>query len=107
MPDRIPCINLKCRRTFANKEGWGEVVCNRCLRAVPDRMRLRFKQTKRRERKLRRLWPKLYEARSQQLGRTWNANLRALNIVWNQMKAYFNAPQHPEGLEKFLEEVGL
>jgi hypothetical protein len=108
-PDRIRCVNLKCRRTFAADkfEPETEIICGKCLKALPDSLRLRQKQIWRRHAKMKRLAKRLRESRAEQLNRAYEIHMRIFWLSWYNIKAYFNAPERPEGLGRFLEEVGL
>lgn len=55
-PDRIPCINPACRRTAPRKayEGDVEIVCRKCWRRLPDKLRDRHKALERYWRRIER-----------------------------------------------------
>lgn len=103
MSDRIPCINTRCRRTApADKyEPNTEIICRTCMKNLPPKLRDRFKQLRKRERQLKRAWKKRGE------------NNPALPIIWDQIdknwveiKESFHS-EKPEGLENFLNEIGI
>lgn len=109
MADRIPCINPRCRRTFANDGRSGEIVCNKCFRCLPAAVRQEhrrlWRELKKWERRLTRASDDIQANRirrvcyrlSTQINRQWNSDI----------KPEFIAPEKPAGLEGFFEEVGL
>lgn len=110
-PDRTPCINPSCRRTAPRDADDAEIICGRCFRALPAKLRDRFKQLRRREKMLLRLIDKriakgtvqvetikLIEGR---MRRDFEAN-------WQAIRTYFrSASGSPVGLDGFLREIGL
>lgn len=121
MAERIPCINLRCRRTAdpAKMNGSAEMVCAKCFRSLPVSIRRRDRQLRRRWRLVKRLGAKGTEHRrrgrkfgqpdrgvpqalsmGEKMRRIWNAH-------WERLRAYFAAPEKPIGLDAFLAEVWL
>ncbi len=96
-PDRIPCINPRCKRT-ASLEKYGEgveIICAKCFRLIPQDIRKRHRGLKR------------ALAKGERRGITQPYTERAAHRVWEQMRWYFNQPDKPEGLENFLREMGM
>ncbi len=110
MADRIPCINRRCRRT-GNPDKMPdtkEIICGKCWKMLPKARRDRHKQLWRRERKLNRLAEKHAGTRKIiKIGRMQRRNREAFLREYDAVFRFFNAPERPEGLESFLEEVGL
>jgi len=107
MTDRSPCINPRCRRTFRN-EGT-EVICGKCFRALPAGLRNEFKRLWREFRK----WDRRMKRTSDDLKIHRMRDVRdrfgaLIDRHWDDaIKPYLVAPEKPEGLDAFLEGVGL
>ncbi|MGX9145866.1 hypothetical protein [Mesorhizobium sp. 128a] len=111
MADRIRCINALCRRT-SQADGSGEMICGKCFRALPVSVKRRDRQCRKRinglKRKIERLLAKSDgRADISRLDRLHDAALRLFYRNWERMRAYFQTPDKPAGLETFLEEIGL
>lgn len=110
--DRIPCLNPRCRRT-ASRERYEQattIVCRKCWRTVPVRLRVRDRQLRERQRRLLRLLEKrarrgtINDARIDRLQHAFKTSFWS---NWTAIRKYFQAPEQPIGLESFLKEVGL
>jgi len=112
MGDRIACLNPRCGRTApADKYPMSvEVICGKCFRGLPTAIRERHRRHERRYRKAQRAYQRrssknmLPPSVEDRFGLTADA---VLNASWERMRRYFQEPDKPEGLEAFLEEVGL
>jgi len=108
--DRIPCINPRCRRTAPRRTAAvTEIVCGKCWRAfVPASVRLRYRDVRRawrtQERRIVRRGDTLSAASADQLRRRLMARVDA---NWQEIRAALLRPERPEGLDGFLQEVGL
>lgn len=108
MADRIPCLNPNCRRTEAQDKFPGStgIICGKCWKALPDRMRRRWKQLKARWKKIERAMRKRSTP-----GPVWNRIVDRLDAAWTRLEAdirhYFTASEKPIGIEDFLKENGL
>lgn len=105
-PGRIRCINPRCNRTF--KDEGGEIICGKCWKMLPAELRNAHKAA---WRELRR-WRKRITRTSDelQLDRLHRLEKMASNKVhlnWLHIKAHVITPDRPEGLDPFLEEIGL
>lgn len=110
-PDRIPCVNLSCRRTAAADKFPGqEIVCAKCWPTVPKALRRRHTQTKARCAKLLRKLNRLHDQgkiSADRADKIWTtANMQRV-AAWRQIKDYLNSPPAPAGIEEFLQEIGL
>lgn len=106
--DRTPCINPRCRRTF-KRDNDAEIVCGKCFKMLPHATRAEHRGYWRKirmwERRVTRTSDEMKITRmhairdliSERLGRHWDSDI----------KSFFVAPVKPEGLDAFLEEVGL
>ncbi|EBU7498145.1 hypothetical protein DK058_25050 [Salmonella enterica subsp. enterica serovar Typhi] len=108
MPDRAPCINPRCRRTFKQEHDGQEVICGKCFRALPQALRLTHRRCWREIRKwhrriLRTIDP-LRARRMHVILDRWGARLDA---NWELIRKAVTAPEKPDGLDAFLEEMGL
>lgn len=108
MSSRIPCINPLCRRTAAQDKfpGSTQIICGKCWRAVPDRIRRRWKQLKTRWKRLERAMRKNHVH-----GETWSRVVDRLESAWDRLDAdvvhYFTTSETPAGIEDFLKENGI
>lgn len=109
MPERIPCINPRCRRTFANDGRSGEIVCGKCFRCLPVAVRGEHRRLWREIRKWeRRIMRTVDEIQASRMRGIRDRLVDHLNRHWNSdIITFFLAPEKPEGLDGFLEEVGL
>jgi hypothetical protein len=112
MSDRIPCINLACRRTapIERYEPGTEIICGKCFRALPKAMRDRRRRLEGRERRvLRRIEKRVAQGTIGQdvIDRLQTAFSRRHEGQWRAIKRYLNAPLKPVGLDAHLEELGL
>ncbi|MFB0693005.1 hypothetical protein ACA106_20985 [Agrobacterium pusense] len=108
MTDRIACINPNCRRTADRDKHPGSrwIICGKCWKALPDRMRKRWKQLNARWRKVERTM------RKRNTGPVvWNRVVERLEGAWDRLNHdithYFTASEQPVGLEDFMKENGL
>lgn len=108
MSGRIPCLNPNCRRTAAQDKypGSTNIICGKCWRAMPDRMRRRWKQLKARWKKIERVMRKRSTP-----GPVWNRIVDRFNAAWVRLESdivrYFTSPEQPIGIEDFLKENGI
>jgi hypothetical protein len=108
MSDRTPCINPRCRRTF-KPEGSTEFICGKCFKLLPEATRKGHRAFWRDLRK----WDKRILRTSDDLKIVRMRAIRdriAFNLGthWDiYIKHYYQQPGKPEGLDAFLEEVGL
>lgn len=112
MSDRIPCINPRCRRTApAEKyEPGEEIICRGCFKLLPKSVADRYKALNKRERRVlrqveRRIAKGEITADKVRVLEAAFSRLRYEN--WQAMRAFFRPVDKPEGLDAFLEEVGL
>ena len=110
MNERIQCLVPGCHRTEPSgkyPEGF-EIVCEAHWRTVPAALRRRYHQLRRRRRKIQHLAQKnggdLVQERTQHAFITLEY-LQGRN--WGAIRYYFLHPDKPEGLEQFLEDMGL
>jgi hypothetical protein len=108
MPDRISCLNPHCRRTAAQEKypGSSHIICGKCWRALPARVRARWKQLKARWKKVERGMRKRSTPAP-----VWNRVVDRFNKAWDRLEAqlahYFTVSEQPVGLEAFLRENGI
>lgn len=108
-PDRIPCINPRCGRTFKSEPGTGEMICGKCFRGLPAVVRSEhrryWREIRKWDRRIARTADGLKIARMHPIRDRYS---HLLNLHWDiQIKARFVSSERPEGLDAFLEEVGL
>lgn len=106
---RTPCINPRCRRTFKADDGGSEVVCGKCFRTLPGAVRAAhrgyWREIRKWDRRITRTGDELKIGRMRAVRDTLSMRL---NMHWDTViKPFFLAPEKPEGLDAFLEEVGL
>lgn len=86
------------------------IVCGKCWRALPLRLRMRDRQLRSRQRRLFRLIEKR-AARGTidvvRINRLEDTYKLAFWHNWQRIRRYFREPERPIGLEGFLQEVGL
>lgn len=103
---RTPCINPRCRRTY--KDEGGEVICGKCFRALPAELRNEhrrcWREYRKWQRRIARTGDELKIRRMRTIADTWATRIDA---NWEAIRHVVTAPEKPEGLESFLEEVGL
>lgn len=111
MSERIPCINPRCRRTAPKEkhEGDNEIICGKCFRTLPESVRKEhrgyWREIRKWEKRITRTSDEMKIARMRdiisklcwRLGRHWDREIKPRMI----------APEKPEGLETFLEEIGM
>jgi hypothetical protein len=105
--DRTPCINPRCRRTF--KDEGCETICGKCFRTLPEAVRKEhrtfWREIRKWDRRIARTGDELKIARMAPIRD--RISLR-LNQHWdNEIKPFFLAPEKPEGIDNFLQEMGL
>lgn len=109
MSDRIPCVNPRCRRTFKRDPGSAEMICGKCFQCLPTEVRGEhrryWREIRKWDRRIMRTSDELKIARMRTISERYSD---LLNRHWDkEIKARFVAPDKPEGLDAFLEEVGL
>lgn len=106
---RTPCINPCCKRTAPADKFPGEMICGKCFRALPAEARNEHRRFWREIRKWRRRiirsTDELKLVRMRNILHMWHERLSA---HWDaEIKARLTSPEKLEGLEAFLEELGL
>lgn len=98
---------MSCRRTFdaEKNKGFTWIICGRCWRLMPAELRAKHKRYNREVRK----WERRHERRTddvriEHILKRWHALSQANS---NDIRDFFRVPQKPEGLDAFLEIVGL
>jgi hypothetical protein len=108
MSDRTPCINPRCRRTFKCEQEGEEVICGKCFRALPAELRNEHRRYWREIRKWRRRITRTGDVlKAQRMHDICDRWAGLLNKNWESIRASIVTPDKPEGLDAFLEEVGL
>lgn len=112
MTGRISCINPRCNRTApADKyEPDEDIICRKCWRMLPKTLTDRHRALNRRERKLLKIVEKrIDEGRiTVEKIRELQANIERCHMRnWDAMRTYFRDPGRPEGIEQFLDEIGM
>lgn len=106
---RTPCINPRCRRTGASDKFPGEMICGKCFHTLPEAVRKEHRgywcEIRKWERRMMRTSDEIKIARMRDIRD--RISLR-LGLHWDrEIKPRFTAPEKPEGLEAFMEELGL
>lgn len=109
MTARTPCINPRCRRTGPADKYPGELICGKCFRTLPEAVRNEHRRYWREVRKWeRRITRTSDESKIVRMHGIRDRLLRNLSTHWDsEIRPRFLAPEKPEGIEAFLEEVGL
>lgn len=108
---RIPCINPRCRRT-APSDKYGpdtEIICGKCFRTLPEAVRYEhrryWRELRKWDRRITRTGDELKIARMRKIRDRFSQMIKR---HWDrEIKPHFLAPDKPEGIAAFLEEVGL
>ncbi len=105
-PGRIPCINPRCNRTVdaAKYTPGTQIVCHKCWKLLPAVLAARYRQLKKRYRKLIRHHEKRGNA---SIAQSIELAEKLLDQNWHDIWQYFNQPLKPQGLDNFLEEMNL
>jgi hypothetical protein len=116
---RLHCCNPRCSRTSKAGPDDGpnaEICCSKCWKLLPRSLVARYRALKRRDKKVgrlfareRRLAPEAAAAgivshRMQVVGEQMD---RAFDANWHAIRTFFRPIEKPDGLDAFLEEVGL
>lgn len=111
MSDRIPCINPRCRRTAPVEKFAGEeIVCAKCWKLLPRALTDRHKALNKRERRMLRLVERRIAKGAITAGQVYEAEAsiaRQRMANWQNIRACFLAPDKPDGLDAFLDEIGM
>lgn len=104
---RTPCINPRCRHTF--KDEGTETICGKCFRALPEVVRKEhrgyWREIRKWDRRIGRTSDELKIARMRAIRDTLSMRL---GLHWDaKIKPPLLAPEKPEGLGTFLEEMNL
>lgn len=111
-PGRLPCVNPACRRTAsADQFGETDIICAKCWKLLPQRLRDRYRQLHRRVKRLNHLIERRVRGGDniplQRLGIIEHLAADHLAQNWQLMRDYFRHRDKPIGLEGFLQEMGL
>lgn len=109
-PDRIPCLNPRCRRTAPaeNYRPGTQIVCGKCWRTLPQAWRREYVALRRRSRRMQRLIDRRVAAgniHAEAIDRLWYLFAHRWNALWHRIRNHFGAPTFD--LESFLRELGL
>lgn len=106
---RTPCINPRCKRTGPADEFPGEMICGKCFRTLPEAVRKEhrgyWREIRKWERRITRTSDELRIAKMRKIisRLSWR-----LGLHWDrEIKPRMIAPERPEGLDAFLEEIGI
>jgi len=106
---RTPCINPRCKRTGPADEFPGEMICGKCFRTLPEAVRKEHRGYWREIRK----WERRIARTGDELKITKMHSIRnrlewRLGLHWDrEIKPRMLEPEMPEGLDAFLEEIGI
>ncbi|EUB97256.1 hypothetical protein PMI07_000832 [Rhizobium sp. CF080] len=108
MTGRIPCINPCCKRTASAEKYSYEIICGKCFRNLPVEMRnthrFYWRQLRKWERRITKTTDELKRERMKPICNMWSDKITR---HWDeQIKATFSS-EKPEGIDAFLEEMGL
>jgi hypothetical protein len=107
--DRLPCINPRCRRTFKREPDSGEMICGKCFRCLPSDVRAEhrgyWREIRKWERRITRTGDELRIAKMRDIRDKFVFRLNQHSD--REIKPRMVAPEKPEGLDAFMEEVGL
>jgi hypothetical protein len=111
-PGRIPCLNPRCNRTAPAEKfpGCEEIICGKCWKLLPKRVRDRYRWLNQQERRmLRHIERRVAKGEiSRGLIATVESRVGPLKESnWAEIRGFFLEPDKPEGLDAFLEEMGL
>lgn len=111
-PDRIKCLNPRCRRTAARAKypDCTDIICQKCWKVVPQHLRDTNRRLDLRERRVLRQIERRVAA-----GTIARRTILSLQMSfrcrrednWDAIRKYFTEPEAPIGLEGFLKEIGL
>lgn len=110
--DRIPCINPSCRRTAPREkhEDDEEIVCAKCWKLLPKRLTVRYRALRKREKKLLKLIDRKvarHEISSDRINDISHSLWQQMRANWVEIRSFFLRPEKPEGLDSFLEGIGM
>ncbi|MDA4845967.1 hypothetical protein [Hoeflea poritis] len=103
-PGRIPCINPKCGRTGPDDGSCSQICCGKCWKLLPVHLTRRYKKLRRLLRSCERRYAKI-DNHTNRIDVIRCEKLCDAN--WRRIWKYFNRPEQPEGLDRFLEEQGM
>lgn len=107
-PGRIACINAKCKRTADAAKFPDEMICAKCFRALPVELRtehrFRWRQYNLYSKRALRTADVLKCRRLLDIADMWGHKIVA---NWLAIKAHVLAPEKPEGLDNFLDDMGM
>ena len=109
-PGRIPCINPRCKRTAPeDKYGPGtEIICGKCFRKLPEALRREHRRCWREIRKWeKRITKTSDELKRHQMGTILQLWENRLDGNWKEIRDWIVAPPKPQGLDNFLDEMGM
>lgn len=108
MSGRIPCINPRCKRTAPADKYDGEIICGKCFKALPAELRNEHRSIWREIRKWqRRITKTADEMKLVRMRNILSKWCHRLDANWTAIKASVSNPEKPEGIDAFLEEMGL
>lgn len=107
-PGRTPCINPQCNRTGSASEFPGEMICGKCYKTLPPKLkatfRHRWKQYNLYRRRIMRTHDEIKIVKYRNMCHFWGEKI---DEIWKEIKSHIITPEKPEGLEAFLKEAGL
>lgn len=106
---RTRCINSCCKRTAPAEKFPGEMICGGCFRSLPLQTRQEhqrfWREIRKWERRIKRAVDEHKRAQMTAIRNQWHDRL--CNHWDLKIKAFINSTEKPEGLDAFLEELGL
>lgn len=107
-PGRTPCINPRCKRTADAAKFPDEMICGKCFKALPAEMKASFrhawKQYNLHGRRIMRTQDEMKIVRLRNLQHFWSEKIHER---WLEIRAHVTAGEKPEGLDNFMQDIGL
>ena len=108
-PGRTLCINPCCNRTAPADEFPDEMICGKCFKSLPQNVqndhRFYWKQIRMWRRRIAKTTDEIKLVRMRNLLNMWDHRLAD---HWDEeIKARVTSPEKPQGLDGFLQELGI
>lgn len=104
---RIHCINPRCNRTFKADNPNEEIICGKCFKMLAEATRKEhrgyWREIRKWDRRITRTGDELKISRMHAIRHRISVRL---SDHWDtDIKAVFLAPEKPEGIDQFIEEI--
>lgn len=107
-PGRTPCINPRCNRTADRAKFPDEMICAKCFKSLPAEIKADYRNAWRQYNlHCRRISRTSDELKLKKLHAKQGFWAMACDRAWWRIRDHVITPDKPEGLDNFMQDIGI